>query len=184
MAPPADPAGRRPPQPPAEEAVRAELATDDEVVRGEPGPPPEPARATAAGTPPEPFAEPSAEVPAEPAAPMSPAADGAAPERTSRRAAHEVRETPASAMPAGEPAEEDVEVTDLLLVVDLHDEVVVVDEHPRYHLDGCPYLAGRTAVPLPMSEARIDGFTPCATCRPVRHLAEVERSRRRSARGN
>src|SRR3712207_7155612 len=40
------------------------------------------------------------------------------------------REAPAD--PAtGEPGEEDVEVTDLLLVVDLDDEVLVVDEHPR-----------------------------------------------------
>ncbi|MGY1691842.1 hypothetical protein [Geodermatophilus sp. SYSU D01105] len=83
----------------------------------------------------------------------------------------------------GEPAEEDVEVTDLLLVVDLLDEVLVVDEHPRYHLPGCPHLAGRTAVPLPMTEARADGFTPCATCGPVHHLAQTERSRR-STRGH
>ena len=26
-----------------------------------------------------------------------------------------------------------------------------------------------------MVEARTDGFTPCATCRPVRHLADTER---------
>ncbi|MGY1593757.1 hypothetical protein ACI79D_17420 [Geodermatophilus sp. SYSU D00708] len=83
----------------------------------------------------------------------------------------------------GEPAEEDVEVTDLLLVVDLRDDVLVVDEHPRYHLAGCPHLGGRTAVPLPMVEARADGFTPCAVCRPVRHAAETERARRRTARG-
>ncbi|MGY1623308.1 hypothetical protein ACI789_14010 [Geodermatophilus sp. SYSU D00965] len=82
----------------------------------------------------------------------------------------------------GEPAEEDVEVTDLLLVVDLHDDVLVVDEHPRYHLAGCPHLAGRTAVPLPMVEARADGFTPCAVCRPARHAAETERARRQAAR--
>ncbi|WP_147263098.1 hypothetical protein [Geodermatophilus sp. TF02-6] len=83
----------------------------------------------------------------------------------------------------GEPAEEEVEVTDLLLVVDLVDDVVVVDEHPRYHLAGCPYLAGRTSVLLPMTEARADGFSPCAVCRPVRHLADTERSRR-AARGS
>ncbi|MGY1643789.1 hypothetical protein ACI782_22000 [Geodermatophilus sp. SYSU D00703] len=83
----------------------------------------------------------------------------------------------------GEPAEEDVEVTDLLLVVDLGDDVLVVDEHPRYHLAGCPHLADQRAVPLPMVEAREDGFTPCATCRPVHHLAGTERVRRRAARG-
>jgi hypothetical protein len=83
----------------------------------------------------------------------------------------------------GEPAEEDVEVTDLLLVVDLADDVLVVDERPRYHVSGCARLAGQTTIPLPMVEAREDGFTPCGTCRPVRQLAEIERSRRRAARG-
>ncbi|MBB3082070.1 hypothetical protein [Geodermatophilus sabuli] len=83
----------------------------------------------------------------------------------------------------GEPAEEDVEVTDLLLVVDLDDEVLVVDEHPRYHVAVCPHLSGATTIPLPMAEARADGFTPCGTCRPVRQLADTERARRRSARG-
>jgi hypothetical protein len=69
-------------------------------------------------------------------------------------------------------------VTDLLLVVDLRDEVLVVDEHPRYHVDGCPWLAGRTTIPLPVDEARTDGFTPCGQCAPDRHLAQLERARR------
>ena len=79
---------------------------------------------------------------------------------------------------AGDPPVEEVEVTDLLLVVDLHDEVLVVDEHPRYHLADCPWLTGRTAVPLPIDEARTDGFTPCARCTPDRNLAQRERTRR------
>lgn len=79
--------------------------------------------------------------------------------------------------PDGEPPLEEVEVTDLLLVVDLTDEVLVVDEHPRYHLDGCPHLAGATPIPLPLDEARTDGFTPCGTCRPDRHLADRARGR-------
>jgi hypothetical protein len=82
----------------------------------------------------------------------------------------------------GEPPVEDVEVTDLLLVVDLRDDVLVVDEHPRYHRDGCPLLAGAEAVPLPVREARADGFTPCGTCRPDRHLAEAVRARRAGRR--
>jgi hypothetical protein len=77
-----------------------------------------------------------------------------------------------------DPPVEEVEVTDLLLVMDLHDEVVVVDEHPRYHLAGCPWLRGRTAIPLPLDEARTDGFTPCGRCAPDRHLAAAERERR------
>ncbi len=84
---------------------------------------------------------------------------------------------------AGEPPIEDVEVTDLLLVVDRTDEVLVVDEHPRYHLPGCPFLDGRDGIGLPIVEARTDGFTPCAACRPVRHLADTERSRRQAAGG-
>jgi hypothetical protein len=78
----------------------------------------------------------------------------------------------------GEPPVEEVEVTDLLLVLDLTDEVLVVDEHPRYHLADCPHLVGEQTFPVPMDEARTDGFTPCATCAPDRHLAERERSRR------
>jgi hypothetical protein len=79
-----------------------------------------------------------------------------------------------------DPPVEEVEVTDLLLVVDLHDDVYVVDEHPRYHLAGCPWLAGRTGVLLPVDEARTDGFTPCGRCNPDHGLAEVERGRRAS----
>jgi hypothetical protein len=78
----------------------------------------------------------------------------------------------------GDPPVEDVEVTDLLLVLDLRDEVLVVDEHPRYHLPGCRWLGGRETIPLPLDEARTDGFTPCAICSPDRALAERERSRR------
>jgi hypothetical protein len=77
-----------------------------------------------------------------------------------------------------EPGVEEVEVTDLLLVVDLTDEVLVVDEHPRYHLEGCRYLTGRETIPLPLDEARTDGFTPCALCAPDRHLADRERARK------
>jgi hypothetical protein len=80
--------------------------------------------------------------------------------------------------PDGEPPAEDVEVTDLLLVLDLTDEVFVVDEHPRYHLADCPHLVAAASIPLPMVEARTDGFTPCGTCAPDHHLAQRERARR------
>jgi hypothetical protein len=89
----------------------------------------------------------------------------------------------ASAGDGGDPAEEDVEVTDLLMVVDLRDQVLVVDEHPRYHLADCAWLRGRATVPLPVAEARGDGFTPCAVCSPDRHLADVARARRAAQRG-
>jgi hypothetical protein len=97
-------------------------------------------------------------------------------------AAHAPRRTSGAEEPSGEPPVEDVEVTDLLLVVDLRDEVLVVDEHPRYHVDGCRWLAGRETIPLPVDEARTDGFTPCGWCEPDRTLAERERGRRAGRR--
>jgi hypothetical protein len=86
---------------------------------------------------------------------------------------------PSAPETAGEPPLEEVEVTDLLLVMDLRDEVLVVDEHPRYHLSGCPHLSGGSTFPLPVDEARSDGFTPCGTCSPDRHLAQRARERNR-----
>ena len=77
-----------------------------------------------------------------------------------------------------DPDVEDVEVTDLLLVVDLKDDVFVLDEHPRYHLAGCVHLRGRTPLPLPHDEARTDGFTPCAVCEPDHTLADQVRARK------
>jgi hypothetical protein len=80
-----------------------------------------------------------------------------------------------------DPEVEEVEVTDLLLVVDLKDEVLVVDEHPRYHLAECAWLAGRETIPMPLDEARTDGFTPCAVCSPDRTLAERARAAKHSS---
>lgn len=85
---------------------------------------------------------------------------------------------PAVPVEEGEPPVEEVEVTDLLLVVDLRDEVLVVDEHPRYHVAGCAHLVGRDTFPLPVDEARTDGFTPCGVCRPDARLAGRVRARR------
>jgi hypothetical protein len=87
-------------------------------------------------------------------------------------------QVPAAAVGGGEPPVEEVEVTDLLLVVDLKEDVFVLDEHPRYHLAECPRLVGHEAIPLPLDEARTDGFTPCGVCSPDRTLAERERARR------
>jgi hypothetical protein len=126
--------------------------------------------------------------PAEDAAPTSAAPTSAAP-TSAAPDTNEAPEAPASrhghrsapvgdGHTGGEPPLEDVEVTDLLLVLDLRDEVLVVDEHPRYHLAGCRWLRDREPIPLPIDEARTDGFTPCGTCAPDRHLADVERGRR------
>jgi len=80
--------------------------------------------------------------------------------------------------PNGDPPAEEAEFTDLLVIMDLADEVLVVHERPRYHLARCPYLAGELSVPLPLHQARTDGFTPCGTCTPDRTLAARERARR------
>jgi hypothetical protein len=129
---------------------------------------------------PEPAAPPQAPEPAAVAAPAPeavtpPAVAGPSTGSHTPRAAAALGED-------GEPVEEDVEVTDLLMILDLTDEVVVVDEHPRYHLAGCSQTAGEEEFPLPLSEAREDGFTACGICRPDRHLADAERRRRAAAK--
>jgi hypothetical protein len=63
--------------------------------------------------------------------------------------------------PNVEPVEEATDATDLLVVSELSDEVVVIDERPRYHLRACGWLGDRPTMPLPVSEARDLGFTPC-----------------------
>ena len=78
----------------------------------------------------------------------------------------------------GDPPVEEVEFTDVLLVMDLRDEVSVVDGHARYHRRDCPRLPGGTVVALPLDQARAVGFSPCGVCTPDRHLAAVERARR------
>ena len=109
-----------------------------------------------------------------------PAGSGAAQAADASGAGRSGASAGAEAVPADlpDPPVEDVEVTDLLMVVDLKDEVLVIDEHPRYHLAGCAHVAGRTTIPLPVDEARSDGFTPCAVCEPDRNLAERARARR------
>ncbi|MCZ2857050.1 hypothetical protein [Blastococcus sp. VKM Ac-2987] len=116
---------------------------------------------------------------AEPAA--EPAADPAQGRTTPvREPAAGATAAPAAAAELPDPPVEEVEVTDLLVIVDLTDEVLVVDERPRYHVPGCVHLDGHSTIPLPLDEARTDGFTPCGVCRPDRTLAERARARRRS----
>jgi hypothetical protein len=119
-----------------------------------------------------------------PAPPGLPAPEPAPPFEPPSTAAHARRGHAGGADAGGDPPVEEVEVTDLLLVVDLRDDVLVVDEHPRYHLPGCRWLAGRETVPLPLDEARTDGFTPCAWCEPDRTLAQRERARRAGRRAD
>jgi hypothetical protein len=142
-------------------------------------------------------AEPSAPASTDPVASATPVAAGSAPAEDTDSGEKDPAEKDAGATPTGataaspqsgsvapaelpDPPVEEVEVTDLLLVVDLKDEVLVIDEHPRYHLAGCAHLAGRTTIPLPLDEARTDGFTPCAVCAPDRNLAQRARQRKHS----
>jgi hypothetical protein len=137
-----------------------------------PTPPPSTAPPAAPETAGQPAVQPAEPIVAEPVRPASGHRAGSAGPATGGHAVAPLLG------PDGQPPVEEVEVTDLLLVLDLTDEVLVVDEHPRYHLAGCPHLNGVETLPLPMDEARTDGFTPCGTCAPDRNLAERERTRR------
>ena len=75
-----------------------------------------------------------------------------------------------------EPGEEDTDAADLLVVYELDDQVLVVDEHPRYHLTRCPWPDHSRAERLPVREARELGFTPCDRCRPDTALARRHRA--------
>jgi hypothetical protein len=87
-------------------------------------------------------------------------------------------QAPSAEDPNVEPAEENTDATDLLVVSELSDEVVVIDERPRYHLVMCVWLGDRPTLPLPVSEARELGFTPCGRCSPDATLAAKHRAER------
>ncbi|MEU5263553.1 hypothetical protein [Amycolatopsis sp. NPDC021455] len=74
-----------------------------------------------------------------------------------------------------EPEVEETPEADVAVLADLEDEVVVVDEHPRYHLRTCPWLGTRDTIPIGVGEARQLGFTPCARCTPNATLVAAHR---------
>jgi hypothetical protein len=76
----------------------------------------------------------------------------------------------AGGVPQDEPAAEIVTAAQARAVAQLMAEVGVIDGRPRYHLDGCLHLLGRTVERLPVLEAVELGFTPCGQCAPVRAL--------------
>lgn len=86
--------------------------------------------------------------------------------------AEQAGEQQAGAPDDGEGPEEPHDATLAGLVARLPDEVLVVDEHPRYHVPACRALSGRPVIPLPVSEAVELGFTPCGWCSPNRALGE------------
>ncbi|WP_116205402.1 hypothetical protein [Amycolatopsis circi] len=87
--------------------------------------------------------------------------------REPKSEAKAVRDTP--------PGVEETAPEDLEVVKELDDEVVVVDEYPRYHLVDCGWLSGRDTIPIGVGEARQLGFTPCARCGPDAVLAAAHR---------
>lgn len=75
-----------------------------------------------------------------------------------------------------DPPEETRDEATAAIVAGLQDEVVVVDERPRYHVSTCRSLLGRPIIPLPASEAVDLGFTPCGWCRPDHTLSSRHRA--------
>ncbi len=79
----------------------------------------------------------------------------------------EARAPEAEEEPPVEPPDADAAA----LVARLEDEVLVIDERPRYHVPGCRTLPAAAVIPLPAREAVELGFTPCGWCTPDRSLA-------------
>jgi len=48
--------------------------------------------------------------------------------------------------------------------------VLVVPGRPRYHVEGCRYLAGKSGEERSLAEARNEGYTACGICRPDENL--------------
>ncbi|MEV6871887.1 hypothetical protein [Amycolatopsis sp. NPDC051128] len=82
---------------------------------------------------------------------------------------------PAQAEADAEPGEEETSEADLAILTELEDEVVVVDEHPRYHLTTCSWLGSRGRILIGVGEARQLGFTPCSQCHPDATLVAAHR---------
>ncbi|MFB9725162.1 hypothetical protein [Haloechinothrix salitolerans] len=110
------------------------------------------------------------------------ASDGAAAEQPET-----AEPTPEPATPRHDPhtppGEEDTDAADLLLVSELDDQVLVIDEQPRYHLPECGWLVDKDTIPIPVSEARELGFTPCARCGPDTSLVARARKKRKRSSG-
>ena len=48
--------------------------------------------------------------------------------------------------------------------------VLVVPGRPRYHVEGCRYLAGKDGETRSLAEARNEGYTACGICRPDENI--------------
>lgn len=118
----------------------------------------------------------------------SDSADSAAAESDTAERTPEPTEPPERAAvtrddPHTPPGEEDTDAADLLAVSELDDEVLVIDEQPRYHLAECGWLFDKDTIPIAVSEARELGFTPCARCGPDATLAARARKKQKRSLG-
>jgi hypothetical protein len=120
--------------------------------------------------------------PVKAASSSGPTAPGAADATTAMKPVQAADATQAirPVQPAAEPGEERPDAAAAAIVAKLDDEVVVVDEQPRYHLAGCRSIRGREAIPLPVKEAVEYEFTPCEVCTPVRVLSARNRAASKS----
>lgn len=73
---------------------------------------------------------------------------------------------PSAGAPVPNPAEERPTTTEALGATAGSGEVLVVPGRPRYHLEGCRYLAGRDVEARDVEAARLEGYTACTVCRP------------------
>jgi hypothetical protein len=69
-----------------------------------------------------------------------------------------------------EPDEQTVSAAIAARVAELTAEVAVIDGRPRYHLDECLHLLGRSVQRVPVMDAVEFGFTPCGDCEPATTL--------------
>ena len=74
------------------------------------------------------------------------------------------------AVPDDEPPVQAVTESDATAVGQLGVPVIVVDGRPRYHVERCLHVLGRPIQRVPVREAAVMGFTPCAQCEPVTRL--------------
>jgi hypothetical protein len=96
----------------------------------------------------------------------------------------ETQVPPARLKADADPGEEPTDAPDLLIISELDDEVVVVDEYPRYHVAECGWLVDRDTIPIGVSEARQLGFSPCVRCGPDAKLAAKFRAKKKSSAGS
>lgn len=72
-----------------------------------------------------------------------------------------------------EPGEQELTAAVAARVAKLDAEVVVIDGRPRYHVEGCLHLLGRSTHRLPVMDVVALGFTPCGDCEPGTALLDT-----------